>query len=144
MIRPAVALLVALFTIHPTALRAMSGATVRAVPPNGTDLQCVSLTSGSFVWDSCTRKNSRTITGTDTALTTDDILFLNSASDFTVNLYTCSGNTGRQLILKNINTGNVTIDADGAETIDGLTTHVISMIYSSRTLYCNGTSWSIL
>lgn len=143
MIRQAVCSLICLSFTYSTTL-AMSGATVRAVPPGGDSLQCVSISGGSLVWDSCNRKAFREVTGTDTALITDDVIILNSASNFTLNLFACSGNSGRQLILKNVNTGDVTVDGDGAEEIDGVTTLTMSMIYQSRTLYCNGTYWSVL
>jgi hypothetical protein len=40
-------------------------------------------------------------------------------------------------------TNNITIDTEGAETIDGAATAVISTNYNSISLYCDGTNWFI-
>lgn len=41
-------------------------------------------------------------------------------------------------------TGNVVIDGNGSETIDGSTTVTISTQYTSLNIYCNGTAWYIV
>lgn len=41
-------------------------------------------------------------------------------------------------------TNNITIDADGAETIDGAATYVMAVNYESVTVVCNGTNWFIV
>lgn len=44
----------------------------------------------------------------------------------------------------NANTNNITIDTEGAETIDGNATEVISTDGGYRTLYCDGSNWFII
>ena len=41
-------------------------------------------------------------------------------------------------------TDKITIDGDGAETIDGAASHDIVNAYGSVTLYCNGSAWFII
>ena len=55
---------------------------------------------------------------------------------------------GRTIVIKdaggNAGTNNITIDTQGAETIDGAATSVINTDYDSVTLYCDGTNWFII
>jgi hypothetical protein len=70
-----------------------------------------------------------------TALPTDDIIVCDGT--FTVTLYsTSSGTFGRILQIKNVGTGVITIDANGADTIDGALTIVLDQQYASVTLLC--------
>lgn len=64
----------------------------------------------------------------------------------TANLPAALGVAGRIYVIKKVDagTGTVTIDANGAETIDGATTQVISTQYNSYTIQSNGTGWDIL
>ena len=63
----------------------------------------------------------------------------------TVNLPAASGVNGRVYHIKKLgSTGNVTIDANGAETIDGALTQVISVQYTSLMLVCDGTGWWVI
>ena len=54
---------------------------------------------------------------------------------------------GRIVIIKDsggtAGTNNITIDTEGAETIDGAATAVISSNYTSINLYSDGTNWFI-
>lgn len=61
----------------------------------------------------------------------------------TINLPAASGQTGRVLyvIKTDSSTNTVTVDASGAETINGALTDVISVQWASRRYQCNGTSW---
>lgn len=81
-------------------------------------------------------------TTTYTATTADAVLTANGT--FTINLYAAAGNAGRILEIKNIGTGVITIDANGAELIDGALTQTLDGQYFSFTLLCDGTGWSIL
>lgn len=77
---------------------------------------------------------------------TQFVLYTGTGAPVTVNLpAAASGNTGKTLIVKDAGggagTNNITIDANGAETIDGAATLVISSNYGVARLYCNGTAW---
>lgn len=69
-----------------------------------------------------------------------------TAGNVTVNLPPAASNADRVLHVKRIDaTANtVTIDGDGAETIDGATTASLAVQYESVTLGCDGTEWWIL
>ena len=84
-----------------------------------------------------------TVTGTYTALATDRIIICNSASDFTVTLPTAVGNTGLILDIKNKNTGKVTIEGAGSETID-LELNQAICIHNSITVVSDGTEWWVI
>lgn len=84
-------------------------------------------------------------------LATDDILHVTYTSTGAVTsltLPTAQTVAGRRIIVKdaggNANTNNITIDTEGAETIDGSATNVISTDYGSVTLYSDGSNWFII
>ena len=81
-------------------------------------------------------------TTTYTALATDDLI--RCSGTFTVTLPAATG-TGKLLYIKNTGTGVVTVDADGAEVIDGQLTQIITVQYDSM-LICDAASgiWNIL
>lgn len=76
------------------------------------------------------------------------VLITDTAAQRTVTLPALSGNTGRILIIKDASgaaaTNNITIDGNGAETIDGTATKVINANYGSLTLVGDVGGWSIL
>lgn len=80
--------------------------------------------------------------GTYTATSADRVLTANGT--FTITLYAAAGNAGRMLEIKNIGSGVITIDGNGAELIDGAATQTLDGQYFSFTLVCDGTGWSIL
>lgn len=51
---------------------------------------------------------------------------------------------GDMIIIKNTGTNTVTIDGDGAETIDGSATHSLSYQYQSVNLVSDGSNWHII
>lgn len=77
----------------------------------------------------------------------NDVLILANASSgaITVNLYAVSGNDGRRVtVMKTDSTANaVTIDGNGAETINGALTYVLTGQYQAAQLATNGTTWFI-
>lgn len=79
-------------------------------------------------------------TSPQTATTSNVVILVNSASAFTLNLYQCSGNTGKVLIIKDLQAGDITVDPDGSEQIDGSSTKTISTT-TQATIICNGTAW---
>lgn len=73
-----------------------------------------------------------------TVAVTDDVIRCTSA--LTLTLYTASGNSGRELGVINDSTGNVTLDGNGSQTIDGSTTFVIPPGARLR-IVCDGSNW---
>ena len=68
-----------------------------------------------------------------------------SGGSRTLTLYAASGNSGRQVKVKKIDSSanTVTIDGNSSEQIDGATTQVISAQYTSLSLVCDGSNWHI-
>ena len=64
----------------------------------------------------------------------------------TLNLPTAVGISGKIYVIKKIDaSGNaITVDADGAETIDGALTFSIPGQYDSYTIISDGSNWSII
>ena len=63
-------------------------------------------------------KAIRIITTTDTPTVSDEVIICNSTTAFTVNLPAATA-TGQKYLIKNINTGTVTVDGATTDTIDG-------------------------
>ncbi len=94
------------------------------------------------------QRRKRTTTAISyTALLTDYIIGVtNTGAARTITLPPASEfGDGFILIVKDesggAGTNNITIDADGSETIDGATTKVINTNYGAVRLYCTGTAW---
>jgi hypothetical protein len=84
-----------------------------------------------------------------TVLDTDNVRTVEVTSggvNRTVLLPTASDNAGRVVTIKKVDlgVGNVTVDGEGAETIDGAATTTISTQNDSITVQCNGTGWVII
>jgi hypothetical protein len=61
-----------------------------------------------------------------------------------VDLPAVLGNIGKEYVIKITDATNaVTIDGNGAETIDGAATLVLNAVYDAAHLICDGTEWSI-
>jgi len=89
------------------------------------------------------------VTSTTATLDDDDQVILadddTAGAAITITLPAASDSNGTIYRIKKLGTtGNVTIDGNGSETIDGSTTLVLSSQYDSTTIYCNGTSWFII
>ena len=84
-----------------------------------------------------------TKTGAYTA-TNDDYVIDCTSGTFTVTLPASSGRTGRILIIKNSGAGTITVDGNGAETIDGAATYAISVQYGTVQIMSDGTNWKII
>jgi hypothetical protein len=84
-------------------------------------------------------------TTTYTATTADKVITCATSSVWTLTLYAASGNAGRTLKVKKTSsdTNTLTIDGNGAETIDGSVTYVMSMQYEEVDLICDGSNWHI-
>lgn len=88
-----------------------------------------------------------TKTGTYTAANTDTVILCDaSGGAFTVTLPAAADNTGKVFYLKKIDSSAnaVTIDGNGAETIDDATTLVLSGQYDAAMLVSDGAEWWIL
>lgn len=74
------------------------------------------------------------------------ILMTTSNTDRTVTLPTAADNTHRILHIKKVDsgTGEVVLDGENAETIDGDTTVTLTGQNSSITIQCDGSNWKVL
>ncbi len=65
------------------------------------------------------------------------------STDYTITLQACSGNTGKFMSFRILNTGVTTLDGNSSETIDGVTTMAC---YQGQniTLYCDGTNAHVI
>lgn len=82
-----------------------------------------------------------------TILEADDIIMCDCTSGaITIVLLTAVGRIGKIIDIKKIDSSAnvVTIDANGAETIDGAATKAISIQYDSYTIISDGTNWHII
>ena len=109
-------------TVYDFRLKDSDGATVR----NYTNVKIPQSTS-----------NIRTVTGTTTATVDDDAILADGT--FTVNLYPVADFVS-PVVVKNIGTGTITVDADGSELIDGETTATITAGVA-RQYWSDGTQW---
>jgi len=89
---------------------------------------------------------SKTAAYTAVALTDTVILCDATTAAFTVTLPTAVGNSGKLFFVKKTDAGGnaVTIDGNGAETIDGAATKALAAQYDSVTIVSDGTNWMIL
>jgi len=85
-------------------------------------------------------------TTTLTVGTSQIILADASAGPFTITMLPIADSLTRRYIIKKIDsTANaVTVDADGAETIDGALTMIINTQYDAMQIVPHGTEWSIV
>lgn len=98
----------------------------------------------AWAWQETTSAKSADYTVTDTdGITT--VLMTTGATDRTVTLPTAADNSGRKLVIKKVDsgTGVVTVDGEGAETIDGAASVCLQSQYDSVTLICDGTGWHV-
>lgn len=80
-----------------------------------------------------------TIVDSDVVITCDT-----SAGNVTVNLPAIASSLKRVLFIKNTDVGVVTVDANGAETIDGQLTATLNVQYEAIMLIGTSTEWSII
>jgi hypothetical protein len=80
-------------------------------------------------------------TGAYTVTTDDDVVNC-TANSFTLTLYTAVANAGRQIRVKNSGTGLITLDGNGAETVDGVVTMPV-FPGEDLTLTSDGSNWHV-
>ncbi len=83
-------------------------------------------------------------TNTATIDINDDICICDSVGDFVLTLLPVVNMVKRTIIIKNINTGIITVKGNNSDTIDGVNTYSLDIKYESITLYCDGTQWLII
>jgi len=83
-----------------------------------------------------------TKTTTYTIATSDDIVICTSGT-FTVTLPTAVSATGDMYRVKNSGAGVITLDGNGAQTIDGAANHVLNQ-FDSLTVVSDGTNWVVV
>lgn len=112
---------------------------VNTTTDNGVDkLQVNGSISGTGM-----KQNYVAKTGAYTATDADYVIDC-TANTFTVTLPASSGRTGRILIIKNSGAGTITVDGNGAETIDGAATYSLSVQYETIQIMSDGTNWKII
>lgn len=87
--------------------------------------------------------NSVVVTDTYAILATDELVVCNKSTAFSVTLPAASA-SGRIIHIKNIGLGGVTLDADSSDTIDGITTQVLSQWDSITVADYAANAWVIL
>lgn len=80
-----------------------------------------------------------------TTLGEHNVVLCNNSSDITLTLPSAATSNGRSYYIKKIgsNSNTITIDGDGAETIDGATQVVLYLENDAARIICNGTAWYI-
>ncbi len=105
--------------------------------------EVLTVSGGLPTWQSTSSSTLTNVTTTYTVLSTDETVNCSSASGFTVNLTTAVGVVGRKIIIKNSGAGDITVDANTTETIDGALT-VTLVQYESITIQSDGANWIII
>jgi hypothetical protein len=128
-------------TIGVTSVDKLHGKTVPTAP-GATD------TGKALRYDNATgyvlqtsRRRIRTVTTTDTFGANDDTIVADATgAAFSVNLPAAATIAQCEFTLKRVNAGanNVTLQANGAETIDGVNTYVLTAQWKFVTVQCDG------
>jgi len=86
------------------------------------------------------------ITSSTTLDATDNTVVCQNTTAITISLPAVSTCEGRVYTIKKdmSSTNNVTIDADGSETIDGAATYTLSDVQGALSIASNGTEWKII
>ena len=98
-------------------------------------------TSGTITLTGAMIGKITTVTNTYTVLSNDQTVIGNKVTDFTITLPTAV--VGQKFDIKNINTGIITIDGAGSDTIDGELTQIINQ-WENITIQCiSANTWII-
>lgn len=85
-----------------------------------------------------------TVTGTATLDLTYNTVLADSTTSFTITLPAAASSANKIYKIKKTNTGDITIDGNSSETIDGALTKVLTVLNECVTIQCNGTAWYII
>jgi len=89
--------------------------------------------------------NIGTVTGNYLLQALDDVILVNGGiSNVTILIPPAANIPGKVYNIKNIGTGQVTIDPDGTETIDGGLIAILTAQYECITIISNGSNWWII
>ncbi len=84
-------------------------------------------------------------TASYTLVAADDVVFFDTTSGaLTATLPTAVGRAGHVFTVKKTGVNPLIIAAAGAETIDGVNTETISMLYGYRSMISDGTRWHVI
>lgn len=111
-----------------------------------TNNQVLSYTAATGIWENKTVSASifaYTAQTTTYTAGADDYVIHCTSGTFTVNLPTAVGITGKVYIIKNSGTGLITIDPNGAQTIDGVATYTMGQAESVQVI-STGSNWITL
>lgn len=78
-----------------------------------------------------------------TLVTSDDGVIVTSGTN-TQTLPTAVGCKGKEYLVKNAGTGVVTVATTSSQTIDGVTTYVLTSQYQSVTVVSDGANWQVI
>jgi hypothetical protein len=104
-------------------------------------------TDGNSAWRQYSQRERTSFRLFGTAGTLDDwdrVVFYNGGSPATLVLAPAANTVGAIVHLKQIGTGTLTVDANGAENIDGSANWSASAQYDGITVYSDGSNWYIL
>lgn len=122
------------------------------VDDTGHDVQFFGATSGKKMhWDESEDSLKTpgrclgvvTKTSDYTLTTADDVVIANKATAITITMPAATG-SGRRFIVKSIGAGACTIDGDGADTIDGAATAVLSQYDAAQLIDYAANAWVIV
>ena len=97
-----------------------------------------------------TKREYETVTVTTTAYTVNEKTYILVDDDtaggaVTITLPPVISNTDKVIHVKKLGTtGNVILDGNASETIDGATTQTITTQYNSYSIVCSGDAWHII
>lgn len=125
-----------------------------ALPGTGIAGQTVCVSNVHYHWDttaaawvafaSAFTVVTKTAAYTETTTTGEIIILANLAAGFIITLPTAVGNKAMFTVKKLLAAGSITIQCNGAETMDGSNTAVITSQYASITFVSDGSNWQII
>jgi len=103
--------------------------------------------SGTAAANAASFGTARSVTASTSIVSSDFAIIADStAGAITVSLPPAATANGRIFFVKRVNAGlnSVTVDPFGSETIDGASTHVLTLQWHRVEIISNGTAWFII